>query len=144
MAAYIRNNNPTIFTGIVNEDAGIAGGKFVVRDPATNKVTLAAANSDWANVYLTVNVKRNEYVEGSDATAVVKKGDLIAMCHPIPTDEYTLNTAITTTVGAKLGLAASGNLATATGASVRFVVTGLDPVFGQPGVQVRCIEASAT
>lgn len=138
MAAYIRNNNPTIFTGIVNENAGIAGGKFVVRTAATNQVALAAANSAWGDVYLTVNVKHCDNCIGDDADAVVEKGGLIAMCHPVPTDEYSLNTALTVAVGDKLTIGASGALAAATDGA-KFEVVGIAPVFGKPGVQIRCI-----
>lgn len=138
MAAYIRNNNPTIFTGIVNENAGLPGGKFVVRTAATNAVALAAANSAWEDVYLTINVKHDYNAIGDDANAIVAKGGLIAMVHPIPTDEVSLNTDVSLSIGDKCTIAANGAIATAT-SGAKFEVIGIDPVFGKPGVQLRCI-----
>lgn len=94
MAAYIRNNNPTIVGLKVVDAAGIAGGKLVkmanTGDDNVQTATATLTGADADHAYLTVNVRHDWNVPGDDATAVIPEDSYIAAVHPQPNDEFVI------------------------------------------------------
>lgn len=94
MAAYIRNNNPTIVGLKVVDAAGIAGGKLVkmanTGDDNIQTATATLTGADADHLYLTVNVRHDWNVPGDDAVAVIPEGGYIAAVHPQPNDEFVI------------------------------------------------------
>lgn len=94
MAAYIRNNNPTIVGLMVDFENGIAGGQLVkvttTGDDNQQSATATLAGADADHLYLTVNVRHDWNVPGDDAEAVVPEGGYIAAVHPQPNDEFVI------------------------------------------------------
>lgn len=99
MAAIIRNGDPVIHSAIVNVEGGLAAGKFVTLNEATNMVILNEGDTFDGHTYLTVHVAHDMNMIGDDATAVVAKGDYIQIVHPNPGDEVIV-TGLTGDVGA--------------------------------------------
>lgn len=98
MAAIIRNGYPVIHSAIVNVDGGLAAGKFVTLDEATNMVTLNEGETFDGHTYLTVNVAHDINKPGDDATERVAKGAYIQIVHPNPGDEVIV-TGLTGEIG---------------------------------------------
>lgn len=151
MAAYIRNNNPTIVGAKVADDAGIAGGVLVKlantgHDNAqTVSATLTSADAD--HLYLTVNVKHPDNIPGDDATYVIPKDSYIACVHPQPNDEFVITVpALTSFASATQAyFAANGTLTAGAGSAGFGLFDILDQTsaYGQPALHIRCLSWAA-
>lgn len=151
MAAYIRNNNPTIVGLKVLDDAGIAGGKLVKMANAgdanvqTATATLTGVDADHA--YLTVYVRHDWNCPGDDATAVIPKDGYIAAVHPQPNDEFVITVpALTSFASAtQCYFAADGTLTAGKGSAGFGLMDILDQTvaYGQPALHVRVLSWAA-
>lgn len=146
MAAYIRNNNPTIVGLMVVDEAGIAGGKLVKMastgddNEQTASATLTGADAD--HLYLTVNVRHDWNVPGDDAVAVIPEGGYIAAVHPQPNDEFVITVSSIAAFNNATKCHFDQNGFLAAGASDGFgLMDILDKTvaYGQPALHVRVL-----
>ena len=151
MAAYIRNNNPTIVGLKVVDAAGIAGGVLVkmanTGDDNAQTATATLTSVDADHLYLTVNVRHDWNVPGDDATAVIPENGYIAAVHPQPNDEFviTVPAAAAFASATQCYFAANGTLTAGVGSAGFGLMDILDKTtaYGQPALHVRVLSWAA-
>lgn len=151
MAAYIRNNNPTIVGLKVVDAAGIAGGKLVQMSSTgddnlqTASATLTGADAE--HIYLTVNVRHDWNVPGDDAEAVIPENGYIAAVHPQPNDEFviTVPTVAPFDNASQCYFAANGTLTAGKGSAGFGLMDILDKTiaYGKAALHVRVLSWEA-
>ena len=147
MAAYIRNNNPTIVGLKVVDEAGIAGGvpvKMTNLEPGNAQTATATlTGADAEHVYLTVNVRHDWNIPGDDATAVIPEDGYIAAVHPQPNDEFVITVPAMTSFASatQCYFAANGTLTAGKGSAGFGLMDILDKTtaYGQPALHVRVL-----